>query len=103
MRDTLQTFEIKLKSPHLQSLRRLRYLPPPANQQYIPTVYSDHSEQLHKSTLNRTIEIQGSNLSVTMTHNKSEGSQRDGIDLSMERSRPLFATFKKSPQNYKMH
>ena len=68
VRDNLQTFALKLHSPHLQSLRKFVFRPEAVKDSYIPTIYSDHSEIARKSRLNRTIEIQGS----SSASNKSE-------------------------------
>lgn len=57
VRDNIDTFLIKLHSPQLESLRKFIFKPAAEaeNQSYIPTVYSDYSDQVRKSGLNRTI------------------------------------------------
>jgi len=62
VRDTLVTFSLKLSSPQFESLRKFVFGQSEqlSSNMYIATVYSEQSEKINKSRLNRTIEIQGS-------------------------------------------
>lgn len=67
VRDNIHTLFIKINSPQLESLRKFVFRPvePSSAEIYIPTIYSDHSDKVNKWSLNRTIEIQGSDMNNT--------------------------------------
>lgn len=96
VRDTIETFVRKYKSPHLMSLKKFVFEQPelPSGMNYIPTIYSDNSDPINRGSMNRTIEIQGSSFN---TINKSElyspQNNRDNLGNSS-----LTVSFKKSPE-----